>query len=87
MSSVTAFPPTGPSGVVGAALMPQLSRCHVVALIRRPPVPSAHGLPARDLTERRAGLEPFRTRLVAAAHGRYGDNALASALAGGGGQP
>ncbi|MBL1102101.1 hypothetical protein [Streptomyces coffeae] len=51
------------------------------------PLTSADGLLPGNPTEHRPGLAPFRTRLVAAGHLPYGDNALAPAPVDGGGQP
>lgn len=56
---------TGASGVLGSALLPQLSDCHVIALIHRTPAPGADEQLVGDLTAPRLGLdEPAYRRLV-----------------------
>ncbi|MEV7617236.1 SDR family oxidoreductase [Streptomyces sp. NPDC089799] len=57
---------TGASGVVGSALLPQLSDCHVIALIHRTPVAGADEQLAGDLTAPRLGLDPDAYRALAA---------------------
>ncbi|MFJ3620574.1 SDR family oxidoreductase [Streptomyces iakyrus] len=57
MSSAPTVLLTGASGVIGTALIPQLSDCHVIALIHRTPVPGADELLAGDLTAPRLGLD------------------------------
>ncbi|CAM5459876.1 SDR family oxidoreductase [Streptomyces microflavus] len=48
---------TGASGVVGSALLPQLSDCHVIALIHRTPAPGADEQLVGDLTAPLLGLD------------------------------
>ncbi|MET9835527.1 SDR family oxidoreductase [Streptomyces sp. NPDC006385] len=48
---------TGASGVLGSALLPQLSDCHVIALIHRTPAPGADEQLVGDLTAPRLGLD------------------------------
>ncbi|MEW1757556.1 SDR family oxidoreductase [Streptomyces cyaneofuscatus] len=48
---------TGASGVVGSALLSQLSDCHVIALIHRTPAPGADEQLVGDLTAPRLGLD------------------------------
>ncbi|MEW1599506.1 SDR family oxidoreductase [Streptomyces sp. NPDC093808] len=57
MSSVPTVLLTGASGVIGTALLPELSDCHVIALIHRNPVAGADELIAGDLTAPRLGLD------------------------------
>lgn len=57
MSSAPTVLLTGASGVIGTALLPELSDCHVIALIHRTPVPGADELLAGDLTAPRLGLD------------------------------
>ncbi|MEU0684233.1 SDR family oxidoreductase [Streptomyces albogriseolus] len=48
---------TGASGVLGSALLPHLSDCHVIALIHRTPAPGADEQLVGDLTAPRLGLD------------------------------
>ncbi|GAA3245975.1 SDR family oxidoreductase [Streptomyces labedae] len=48
---------TGASGVLGSALLPQLTDCHVIALTHRAPVPGAGEQLTGDLTAPRLGLD------------------------------
>ncbi|NED20611.1 sugar nucleotide-binding protein [Streptomyces sp. SID9913] len=48
---------TGASGVLGSALLPHLSDCHVIALIHRTPAPGADEQLVGNLTAPRLGLD------------------------------
>ncbi|MFE1961461.1 SDR family oxidoreductase [Streptomyces sp. NPDC059479] len=58
MSSTPTVLLTGASGVIGTALLPELSDCHVIALVHHTPVLGADELLVGDLTASRFGLDP-----------------------------
>ncbi|MDT9692962.1 SDR family oxidoreductase [Streptomyces sp. P9(2023)] len=58
MSSAPTVLLTGASGVIGTALLAELSDCHVIALIHRTTVPGADELLVGDLTAPLLGLDP-----------------------------
>ncbi|MGW5680031.1 SDR family oxidoreductase, partial [Streptomyces sp. NPDC003860] len=57
---------TGASGVVGTALLAELTHCHVIALVHRTPCPGADESVVGDLTGARFALDPAAYARLAA---------------------